>query len=495
MHNSCMVLFHAFFIAAQNQFIIKIPQMSRKKVKKTKIYPQVRVSDEFYKGYFLAEAENRKLIMEHTLPGDVVDAKVVGRKKSYRQTIPLHFHEHSSLRKEPFCEHFGTCGGCRWQNLQYEQQTHYKEKQVEEAFAELAQTHKLTFDPIISANTHKYYRNKLDYSFSNRRWLEKTELGQEIENYDGLGFHVPNRFEKIVDIKNCYLQPEPSNQIRLAIKDYAVEHQLSFFDIIKKEGLLRNLMIRTTETGEVMVVLILFYSDPEKITGLMEFLQKQFPQIVSLQYIVNSKANDNYQGLPVELVFGRDFVREKIADLEFKVRAQTFFQVNPEQTEKMYNLVRRWGNFQGDECVYDLYTGTGTIAHYIARDVRKVVGVECIPTAIEDAWENGRLNQINNVHFVVGQAEKILGEEFFQEHGKPDIVITDPPRAGMHPKVLKMLLRIAPKRIIYVSCNPMTQAKDISVLQEKYQLERVQPVDMFPHTHHVENVALLLRRE
>jgi 23S rRNA (uracil1939-C5)-methyltransferase len=443
-------------------------------------------------GKCLARHNNLVIFVQGVAPGDVVDLRITHEKKKYLEAIPVHFHEYSEVRVEPFCEHFGVCGGCKWQHIAYDTQVHYKQKQVVDNLERIGKLQLPPIDPIKRSDQVSYYRNKLEYTFSNNSWLTPAQIksGQEYDR-NVLGFHIPGRFDKILDIEHCYLQPSPSNEIRLAARAYARQHQLPFFDLVKMEGFLRNLIIRTTNTDEVMVILQVFYSDQPAITGLLDHLYAQFPQITSLQYVVNPKMNETFQDLEVVCYKGSAYIHESMEGLRFRIGPKSFYQTNAAQAYALYSITRDFALLSPTDVVYDLYTGAGTIALFVARHCDRVVGIEYVPSAIEDAQLNAALNGVTNTHFYAGDMKEVLNDELLARHGRPDVIITDPPRAGMHPDVVQKLLEVAPKKIVYVSCNPATQARDLELLSEKYEVKRVQPVDMFPQTYHVENVVLL----
>ncbi|MBW7467470.1 23S rRNA (uracil(1939)-C(5))-methyltransferase RlmD [Pontibacter aydingkolensis] len=443
-------------------------------------------------GKCLARHDNMVIFVGGVAPGDVVDLRVTRKKKSFMEAVPVAFREYSELRVEPFCEHFGVCGGCKWQHISYDTQLHYKQKQVKDNLERIGKVALPEFDPILGSEKTRYYRNKLEYTFSNTSWLtnEQIQSGQEFDR-DALGFHIPGRFDKILDIKHCYLQPDPSNAIRLEVRKYAKEHDLPFFDIVKQEGYMRNLIIRTANTGELMVIVQVYEDRPEEMAALMEHLATTFPEITSLQYVVNSKGNETYHDLEVVCYKGLPYIHEEMEGIKFRVGPKSFYQTNADQAYELYRLTRDLAALTGNELVYDLYTGAGTIANFVAKQAREVIGIEYVPSAIEDAKINSQINNITNTTFYAGDMKDILSDELIERHGRPDVVITDPPRAGMHQDVVEKLLQVHPNRIVYVSCNPATQARDLELLSEKYDVSRVQPVDMFPQTHHVENIVLL----
>ncbi|SFH39941.1 23S rRNA (uracil(1939)-C(5))-methyltransferase RlmD [Pontibacter chinhatensis] len=466
----------------------------RKKSKKKQfeILEQVRIEEMVAEGKCLARHNNMVVFVAGVAPGDVVDLRIIRKKKSFLEAEAVHFHELSELRVQPFCEHFGTCGGCKWQHIGYDTQLYFKQKQVKDNLERIGKVPLPEFDPILGSEKTRYYRNKLEYTFSNTSWLTKEQIqsGEEYDR-DALGFHIPGRFDKILDIKHCYLQPDPSNAIRLEVRRYAKEHNLPFFDIVKQEGYMRNLIIRTANTGELMVIVQVFEDRPEVMQALMEHLAATFPEITSLQYVVNAKGNETYHDLEVVCYKGLPYIHEEMEGIRFRVGPKSFYQTNADQAYELYKKTRELANLTGDELVYDLYTGAGTIANFVARQCREVIGIEYVPSAIEDAKINSQINDITNTTFYAGDMKDILSDKLIARHGRPDVVITDPPRAGMHEDVVKKLLQVHPNRIVYVSCNPATQARDVEWLSEKYEVTRVQPVDMFPQTHHVENIVLL----
>lgn len=468
----------------------------RRKKGKLPVLENLRITAIAAEGKCIARHEEVVVFVEGAVaPGDVVDVQLTRKKKNFMEGVPVRFHEQSALRTTPFCEHFGTCGGCKWQHIRYETQLAYKQQQVVDNLERIAKVSLPTVQPILASAEKTYYRNKLEFTFSPNRWLTDADMPfKDSLDRRALGFHIPKRFDKILDIQHCYLQPDPSNAIRLAVRQYAAEHNLSFHDNVRQEGFLRNLIIRTANSGEIMVILQLFHEDLSDTEKLLGFLHGQFPQITSLQYIVNGKGNETFHDLEVKLFAGQPYITERMEELQFRVGPKSFYQTNAGQAYQLYKIAREYANLQGNETVYDLYTGTGTIANFVARQARKVIGLEYVPMAIEDAKVNAQLNQITNAEFFAGDIRELLTENFLQQHGKPDVVITDPPRAGMDPAVTEMLLVAAPQRIVYVSCNPATQARDVGLLDARYTVKAVQPVDMFPHTHHVENVVWLEKR-
>lgn len=435
------------------------------------------------------------VFVPYALPGSVVAIRVTRKQRNFMEGVITHVVKRSPLEVEPFCEHFGVCGGCKWQNLPYAEQLRYKQQQVVEQLERIGKLTDIPLSPILGSEKTTYYRNKLEYTFSCKRWFTRDEMdnGVEVKDSNALGFHIPSLFDKVLDIKKCYLQPDPSNAIRLEVKRFALENDYTFFDLRNQQGFLRNLMIRTTTTGEVMVVPVFFYEDKAKREALLNHLADTFPQVSSLIYAINSKQNDSLTDQEIVLYKGKDYITEVMGSLRFAIGAKSFYQTNPEQAERLYQTTLDFAQLTGNELVYDLYTGTGTIALFLASKCKKVVGVEYVEEAIEDARKNAATNGITNATFYAGDMKRVLTPDFVKQNGKPDVVILDPPRAGIHPDVIETLLDIAPKRIVYVSCNPATQARDILLLSGYYKVSKVQPVDMFPHTHHVENVALLER--
>lgn len=432
---------------------------------------------------------------EGAVPGDIIDAEVIKQYHSYIEARLVRIKTLSPYRTEPFCEHFGVCGGCKWQNLQYESQLRYKEKQVRDAMTRIAKLENPVILPIQGSATIKHYRNKLDFSFTNKRFLLKEEMNHEGEKeMDGVGFHIPGKFNKVLDVLNCHLQEPLSDRIRNFIRDIT-KNKVPYYDLRKHEGMMRGLIIRNTTLGEWMVIVMFRENNTAIIEKVMSAVKAEFPQLTSLQYIVNGKKNDTITDQQVHLYHGRAFIIEEMEGLKFIISPKSFFQTNSHQALQLYRVTREYASLTGNENVYDLYTGTGTIAAFVASKAKKVVGVEYVPDAIEDAIQNAKLNGITNTSFFAGDMKDVLTPEFTELHGRPDVVITDPPRAGMHEQVTRRILEMEPSRIVYVSCNPGTQARDLTLLAEKYDVVKMQPVDMFPHTSHVENVALLNLRK
>lgn len=464
--------------------------MGRKKG--PKFLEQLTVERMAAKGKCVAHHEGAVVFVSQVAPGDVVDVRITKRNKRYMEAVPTHFHAQSPDRVEPFCDHFGLCGGCKWQHIDYAHQQEYKQQEVVDALTRLGKVELPPIQPILGAEPNRFYRNKLEFTFSTQRWLtdEEVAAGNEMDRR-ALGFHIPGRWDKVLPIDTCYLQPDPSNAIRNTAIQYAKDHDLSFYDPYSHKGLLRILMIRTTGTGEVMVLVQFTEEDQTAIEGLLGHLQSQFPEITSLLYVINPKQNDTIYDLPVKRFAGQDYITEEMEGLKFRIGPKSFYQTNSKQAYELYKVARAFADLKGDELVYDLYTGTGTIAQFVAKKAKHVVGLESVPEAIEDAKKNAAHNGIENTTFFAGDMKDLLTESFFEQHGKPDVIITDPPRVGMHEDVVKQLLKVRAPRIVYVSCNPSTQARDLQWLDEAYAVKAVQPVDMFPHTHHVENVVLL----
>ncbi|MBK7311377.1 MAG: 23S rRNA (uracil(1939)-C(5))-methyltransferase RlmD [Sphingobacteriaceae bacterium] len=463
------------------------------KIKKNFELQGLEIVDTSTEGKAIAKHENLVVFIEGAVPGDVVNVMVHRKKNSYAEAKVTKIVKPSKDRTEPKCEHFGTCGGCKWQSLSYATQLYYKQKYVTDAFTRIG---KLTYGdvtPILANKEPYFYRNKLEFSFSNKKWLTNEEIknGVEVPNKNALGFHIPGLFDKILDINNCYLQAEPSNSIRLAIREYAFKNNLTFFDIRNKVGFLRTVIIRTTSTKEVMVVISMFENNEEDMKALCSHLKDKFPQITSLQYAHNPKGNDTIQDLEIKTFSGKDHITEEMEGLKFNISAKSFYQTNSEQAYELYKVARGFAQLKETDVVYDLYTGTGTIANFIARDCKKVTGIEYVEAAVKDAFKNSENNGIKNTFFAAGDMKDIFTYEFVNAHGNPDVIITDPPRAGMSPEVIAVMLNLKPSRIVYVSCNPSTQARDLALMEHLYKIERIQPVDMFPQTAHVENVVLL----
>ncbi len=462
-----------------------------------KLIEGVEVIDAGAKGKAVGKAaDGRVIFINNAVPGDVVDVQTFKRRKAYYEGSAVHFHSYSDRRTEPVCEHFGTCGGCKWQHMDYDSQLFFKEKEVVNNLQRLGGIELPEISPILGSAEQYFYRNKMEFSFSNNRWITQEEMkaGEEIKDRNALGFHIPGMWDKILNINTCHLQADPSNAIRNFVKEKAEALELAFFDPRKQEGFLRTLMLRTTSIGEVMVVIQFFHEDKEHREQLLDAIHQEFPEITSLQYTINSKGNDTLYDQQIICYAGRDHIFEEMEGLRFKINAKSFYQTNSEQAYELYKLTREFAQLTGEELVYDLYTGTGTIAQFVAKKASKVIGVEAVPDAIAAAKENAQLNGIDNVDFFVGDMKKVFNADFIATHGTPDVIITDPPRDGMHKEVVQQILNIAPQRMVYVSCNSATQARDLSLMDAQYQVTKVQPVDMFPQTHHVENIVLLEKR-
>ncbi|MCF8451767.1 MAG: 23S rRNA (uracil(1939)-C(5))-methyltransferase RlmD [Pedobacter sp.] len=457
-----------------------------------KFLQNIQVIDIAEEGKGVGKSDDLVIFIDKAVPGDLVDVELIRRKKKFYEGKIQNLVKPSEHRTEPFCEHFGVCGGCKWQHLTYDAQLQFKQKSVSDALQRLGKVDVSHMEPILGSAESRYYRNKLEYTFSDKRWLTDGDMrnGETME-MNALGYHIPGRFDKILDIDHCYLQADPSNEIRNKVREYALKAGISFYNLKNHEGALRNLIIRTSSTGELMVIVVFAYADEEQIGGMMKFIASEFKSISSLLYIVNHKKNDTIFDQDIHTYSGADHIFENMDGLKFKIGPKSFYQTNSAQAFELYKIARDFADFKGDELVYDLYTGAGTIANFIAGKVKNVIGIEYVPTAIEDAKINSEINGIKNTSFFAGDMKDILNEDFISAHGKPDVVITDPPRAGMHPDVVKRLLEIEAEKIVYVSCNAATQARDIELLQAKYVVGRIKPVDMFPHTQHVENVVLL----
>ena len=469
--------------------------MSRKK-KVLPLLEGVTITDVAAEGKALARVDDMVIFVPFAVPGDVVDLQVKKKKHSYCEAEVVRFIEYSKVRVTPFCQHFGVCGGCKWQNLPYEEQLKAKQQQVENQLRRIGKIALPECNPILGSVKTKEYRNKLEFGCSNKRWLTKEEVasGAAFDNMNAIGFHITGAFDKILPIEECRLMDGMNNDIRNEIRDYALAHNIEFFDLREQRGLLRDIIIRHSNSGEWMVIVQFHYEqqeDEQRAKGLLEHLAQRFPQISSLLYVDNQKCNDTIGDLEVMVYKGNDHIFLHMEDLKFKVGPKSFYQTNTEQAYHLYSVARLMAGLSGKELVYDLYTGTGTIANFVAKEAKKVIGIEYVPEAIEDAKVNSAINGIDNTLFFAGDMKDILNDEFIAEHGRPDVIITDPPRAGMHNDVIDTILRAHPQTIVYVSCNPATQARDLSLLDKDYQVVEVQPVDMFPHTPHVENVVKL----
>ena len=466
--------------------------MGRRK-KDLPLLEKVEITDVANEGKAIAKVNEMVVFTQYVVPGDIVDIQVTRKKNSYMEGRVTQIHSYSSKRSEPFCSHYGVCGGCKWQILPYEEQIRHKQRQVFNNLTRIGKVELPEISPILGSEDTIFYRNKLEFTFSNKKWLtyEQVSSGATFENMNALGFHIPGMFDKVLDIEKCYLQNELCNEVRDAIKAYAYEKGLPFFDLRNHEGFLRTLVFRTSSIGEVMLILVFYHENREMRKDLLNHLRNKFPQITSLLYVINGKCNDTITDQEVHLFWGKDHIFEEMEGLRFKIGPKSFYQTNSKQAYELYKIARDYAQLTGNELVYDLYTGTGTIACFVAGKAKKVIGIEYVPEAIEDAKINAKNNQIENTLFYAGDMKNILTQEFVLEHGRPDVIITDPPRDGMHPDVIETILSAEPKRIVYVSCNPATQARDLNLLDVKYKVTAVQPVDMFPHTHHVENVVAL----
>lgn len=472
--------------------------MSRKK-KSLPVLENITITDYAAEGKALARVNELVVFVPFAVPGDVVDLQVRRKKHSYCEAEIIRFIKYSERRVKPFCQHFGICGGCKWQNIPYDEQLRMKQKQVYDQLTRIGKVNLPEFNQILGSVKTQGYRNKLEFGCSNRRWLTQEEItsGSDFTQMNAVGFHITGAFDKILPIEKCWLMDDLQNKIRNAIRDYAYEHDIVFYDIRKQCGLLRDIMVRNSDTGEWMVLIQFHYEKDEDdviAKNLLQHIADAFPEITSLLYVNNQKGNDTFNDLNIEVFKGNDYIYETMDGLTFKVGAKSFYQTNTKQAYHLYSVVRDFANLTGNELVYDLYTGTGTIANFVSRYAKRVIGIEYVPEAIEDAKINSEINNISNTLFFAGDMKDILTESFISENGTPDIIITDPPRAGMHPDVVQTIIKTAPKRIVYVSCNPATQARDLSLLDNLYEVVAVQPVDMFPHTPHVENVVLLNRR-
>lgn len=448
-------------------------------------------------GKALARVDDLVVFVPFAAPGDVADIKLSRKRKQHAEGRIVAFKKYSPDRTEPFCSHFGVCGGCQWQHLPYAAQLRYKQQQVLDAMQRIAKVEIPEPGPIIGSENDRFYRNKLEFTFSNKRWrtIEEIKSGVEFKDNDALGFHIPGMFDKVLDIEKCWLQEDFSNRVRLSVKAFCLEHNMEFFDLRQQEGMMRNLIIRTASTGEKMLIVVFYQDEATSREALLKHLLEHFPEITSLIYVINNKGNDTIFDRDTSVFHGPGYIFEEMEGLRFKIGPKSFYQTNSAQACRLYSVVREFAGLKPDELVYDLYTGTGTIANFLARQCRKVIGIEYIPEAIEDARANAELNGIHNTAFFAADVKDLLNEAFMAEHGRPDVLITDPPRAGMHEDVVKTILTAAPERIVYVSCNPATQARDLSLLDQQYRVAALQTVDMFPHTQHVENVVLLKRRE
>jgi 23S rRNA (uracil1939-C5)-methyltransferase len=466
------------------------------KANKPKFFENIQIIDIAEEGKGVGKADDFVLFVDKAVPGDVADVQVYRSKKNFGEGKITELKKSSEYRTTAFCEHFGTCGGCKWQHMTYEAQLKFKQKSVVDALSRLAKINVDGIMPIVPSPADRYYRNKLEFTFSNKRWLYDGENKEDgTLNMNALGFHIPGRFDKILDVNHCYLQAEPSNSLRNEIRDFTIQQGYTYYDLRNHSGMLRNLIVRTSSTGEIMVIVVFAYAKQDEINKLMSHIDARFPEITSLLYIENQKKNDTIFDQDVVAFKGPEYIHEEMNGIKFRIGPKSFYQTNSIQALRLYEITRDFAGFKGDELVYDLYTGAGTIANFVAGHVREVVGVEYVPTAIEDAKVNSAINNITNTKFYAGDMKDVLVADFVAEHGKPDVIITDPPRAGMHPDVVARLMEIEAPKIVYVSCNAATQARDLLVLKEKYDTVKIQPVDMFPHTQHVENVVLLTLRD
>ena len=469
--------------------------MARKK-KPLPLLENITITDVAAEGKAIAKVDNLVIFVPYAVPGDVVDLQIKRKKHSYAEAEVVKVHQYSDKRVKPFCKHFGICGGCKWQCLSYEDQLFYKQKQVVDNLTRIGKVEIPEVSPILGSKHIKEYRNKLEFGFSNKKWLTQEEIssGQKFDNMDAVGFHIPGAFDKILDIDQCLLMSDINNRLRNSIREYAISHQLSFYDLRAQTGLLRNMMLRTSTTGEIMLLMqfcIRTDEEQSQANQVLAHVHTNFPEVTSLLWVNNLKCNDTIGDLDIQTYAGTDYIYETMENLRFKVGPKSFYQTNTEQAYELYKVARNFAGLTGNELVYDLYTGTGTIANFVAKQARQVIGIEYVPEAIEDAKVNAQLNNLDNTLFYAGDMKDILNREFIEKHGTPDVIITDPPRAGMHTDVIDTILFASPQRIVYVSCNPATQARDLQLLSVAYQVKAVQPVDMFPQTHHVENVVLL----
>ena len=469
--------------------------MARKK-KPLPILENITITGVAAEGKAIAKVDNLVIFVPYAVPGDVVDLQIRRKKHSYAEAEVIRFHQYADKRSQPFCPHFGVCGGCKWQCLPYEEQLRYKQQQIVDNLTRIGKIELPEVSPILGSRLTREYRNKLEFGFSNKKWLtqEVINSGEKVEVMDAVGFHIPGAFDKILDIDTCYLMDDINNRLRNGIRSYALEHGLEFFDLRAQHGLLRNMMIRTSATEEIMLLIqfcIRTEEEQQQANEVLAYVHETFPEVTSLLWVNNLKCNDTIGDLEVHTYAGTDFIYETMEDLRFKVGPKSFYQTNTEQAYELYKVARNFAGLTGNELVYDLYTGTGTIANFVAHQARQVIGIEYVPEAIEDAKVNAEINGLANTLFYAGDMKDILNREFIDRHGTPDVIITDPPRAGMHTDVIDTILFAAPRRIVYVSCNPATQARDLQLLDGAYRVVAVQPVDMFPQTHHVENVVLL----
>jgi 23S rRNA (uracil1939-C5)-methyltransferase len=470
--------------------------MSRSRNTPNQTFEDITVIDIAEEGKGVGKTGELVIFIDKAVPGDVVDIELYRKKKNFGEAKITALKKASEHRTMAFCEHFGTCGGCKWQHMTYDAQLQFKQKAVSDALTRLGKIDVTGILPIVPSPQDRYYRNKLEFTFSDKRWLYDGENREDEQlNMNALGFHIPGRFDKILDVNHCYLQADPSNQIRNSINSFAKQHGLTYYGLKAHTGALRNLIIRTSTTGELMVIVVFAFATEDEVNLLMSYVDKEFPMITYLLYILNEKKNDTIFDQDVLVWRGPEYIHEEMNGIRFRIGPKSFYQTNSVQALRLYEITRDFAGFTGDELVYDLYTGAGTIANFVAGSVREVVGVEYVPSAIEDAKVNSAINNITNTKFYAGDMKDVLNAEFVAEHGKPDVIITDPPRAGMHADVVARLMEIEAPKIVYVSCNAATQARDLLVLKEKYDVSKIQPVDMFPHTQHVENVVLLTLRD
>lgn len=469
--------------------------MARKK-KELPLIENVEVTDVAAEGKAIAKINDLVVFIPFVVPGDIIDLQLTRKKNKYAEGRVERVVKPSPIRVEAFCEHFGICGGCKWQILPYAEQLKYKQKQVVDNLTRIGKIELPEINSILGSKKTTFYRNKLEFSFSDKKWLtiEQAKSGESFDNMNALGFHIPGRFDKVLDIHKCWLQDDISNRIRNFIRAFCLDNGYTFFDLRNRGGMMRNMFVRTSSTGELMVIIVFYECEKDKQAALLDAVAAEFPEITSLMYIINQKPNDTITDQVVEVWKGNDHIFEEMEGLKFKIGPKSFYQTNSEQAYNLYKIAREFAGLTGEELVYDLYTGTGTIANFVARQSKKVIGIEYVEDAIEDAKVNSAINGIDNTLFFAGDMKDILTNEFIDKHGRPNVVITDPPRAGMHDDVIKTILFASPDLIVYVSCNPATQARDLSLLDEMYRVDKVQPVDMFPHTHHVENVVLLVKR-
>jgi 23S rRNA (uracil1939-C5)-methyltransferase len=466
---------------------------------KRKSYPLIeglRITALAAEGKAMGRHNDMVVFVPLTVPGDVVDVQIRSKRRRYMEGFVTRYVELSPIRVDAFCEHFGVCGGCKWQNLPYDEQLRQKWEQVRDQLTRIGRVELPEIAPTLPSEKTTHYRNKLEFTFAPRRWMTREEVasGEALTDPEALGFHIPGMFDKVMDVRRCWLQDEPSNAIRLTVREFCVANGYEFYDPRSHQGLMRNLIVRTSSTGEVMVIVVFARDQSERIEALLDHIHAKFPEITSLMYVVNEKLNDSIGDQTLRLHAGRDHIFEQMEGLRFKIGGKSFYQTNSEQAHNLYKVAREFAELRPTDVVYDLYTGTGTIANFVARDCARVVGVEYVPEAIDDARENSALNGIGNTVFHAGDMKEVLSDRFIAENGRPDVIILDPPRAGVHEDVLETILRAAPERIVYVSCNPASQARDLALLDAAYRVDRVQPVDMFPHTHHVENVVRLTHR-